>query len=181
MVEIDYDPDYAINIWTDIEGHLSLNECVFLSMLSYSYQHGKALEIGAFKGKSACLLGRHCSILSIDPFVNTYMIGDESVYEEYITNVNKHVKRFKVLKMTSDTAINYINSRFDIIFIDGDHSEEAVNSDIINYYPLLNENGIILFHDFLNPHWLGVKRAYNMHANKFRYYGNIDNMRWCIK
>lgn len=56
---------------------------------------------------------------------------------------------------------------YDWIFIDGDHSYEGVTSDWENYMPMLNENGIIVFHD-ITPHsnrevdkfWREVKKYY---------------------
>lgn len=37
--------------------------------------------------------------------------------------------------------------RFDFIFVDGDHSYEAVKSDYGMYWPLVRDEGIMAFHD----------------------------------
>lgn len=37
--------------------------------------------------------------------------------------------------------------KFDFIFIDGDHSKEAVEADFFGAFEALNDNGIILLHD----------------------------------
>ena len=47
---------------------------------------------------------------------------------------------------------------FDMIFIDGDHSEEGSMKDFIMYSKLLNKGGIIGFHDIIEPkHWPWVQ------------------------
>lgn len=56
----------------------------------------------------------------------------------------------------SDSAISAVSDRkYDVIFIDGDHSAGGVAADFINYAPLLKTyedgtTGIMLFHDVLN-------------------------------
>lgn len=53
--------------------------------------------------------------------------------------------------MTSDTFFeNHPDLRFDLIFIDGDHTGAQVAKDIGNSLKVLNEGGYILLHD-LNP------------------------------
>ena len=42
-----------------------------------------------------------------------------------------------------------INQNYDIIFIDGMHSEDYLDRDIINSLKHLNPNGLILCHDVL--------------------------------
>ena len=59
------------------------------------------------------------------------------------------------LAMTSHEAAPLLERLFagyafpEFILIDGDHSYEAVYSDIHDYYPLLAPGGIIMFHDYL--------------------------------
>ena len=46
-----------------------------------------------------------------------------------------------------------LNKKFDLIFVDGDHSYNAVKSDTANVFKLLrNENSVIVWHDYgYNP------------------------------
>jgi len=41
-----------------------------------------------------------------------------------------------------------ISGQYDLIFIDGDHSEEAVESDIEKAIEVLAPNGLLAFHDY---------------------------------
>lgn len=52
-------------------------------------------------------------------------------------------------RMTSDEFFKNNKKEFDVIFIDGLHTYEQVQKDIINSLKVLKKSGIILFHDFL--------------------------------
>lgn len=55
-----------------------------------------------------------------------------------------------VFAITSDDFFEGDDSKFDIIFIDGDHESVQVEKDIVNAYSRLNKGGVILIHD-CNP------------------------------
>lgn len=54
-------------------------------------------------------------------------------------------------EMTSDEYFSQNDKTFDIIFIDGLHTEEQTSKDIVNALECLNEGGTIILHDCL-PH-----------------------------
>ena len=139
------------------------------------------LEIGAFAGKSALafLSNSHVPHHSIDSYYfdfNVYtavrddgsIIGDsklinrvqaERLYKENI--LDKFPYRVELIKATSDEVstskiMETLNHKFDVLFIDGDHTYEQVKRDFNNYVPLLAENGVIIFHDYKNEK--GVKQ-----------------------
>ena len=55
-------------------------------------------------------------------------------------------------KMTSDEAFEIMppDKKYDMIFIDGDHTEEQSGRDLINAFKHVTENGMIIMHD-TNP------------------------------
>ena len=61
------------------------------------------------------------------------------------------------LQMKSHDAAPVLNRMFqcnaapELMLIDGDHTYEAVCSDINDFYPLLAPGGIMMFHDYLPP------------------------------
>jgi len=64
--------------------------------------------------------------------------------------------------MTSDEYFDQCNDTFDLIFIDGDHSENQSMKDFQNACGCLNSNGVIVMHDTLpdnedytKPEWCG--------------------------
>jgi len=51
-------------------------------------------------------------------------------------------------KRVIEHALNTSNiHKYDILFIDGDHSYEGVKNDTINYMPIVRNGGYIVFHD----------------------------------
>lgn len=60
------------------------------------------------------------------------------------------------------------DGRFDFVFIDGDHTYDAVKADIAAWWPLVNDGGLLCGHDIDHPRdrrglW-GVRRAVEEHA-----------------
>ena len=54
-------------------------------------------------------------------------------------------------KGSDDFFINYNGDKFDIIFIDGDHSSDQTIKDYNNSIKHINDNGFIFLHDLLPP------------------------------
>ena len=48
-------------------------------------------------------------------------------------------------------------NKIDLLFIDGDHSIEVVQKDFMKYNEFININGIIIFDNYGDPNWTGVK------------------------
>lgn len=57
-------------------------------------------------------------------------------------------ERAKLIVDTSDNAISQIPDNVDFVWVDGDHSNNQVKKDIINYYPKVKINGIFGGHDY---------------------------------
>lgn len=53
------------------------------------------------------------------------------------------------IRLSSDDFFQKNKNKFDVIFIDGLHTYEQCQKDVINSLNFLNENGIILIHDLL--------------------------------
>ncbi len=82
-------------------------------------------------------------------------------------------KRVVIHKSTSKGAVKkFDDDYFDFIYVDGDHSYEAVLSDLNNYYPKLRDGGLLAGDDYF---WgiregLPVRRA----VKKFCRRNNLD-------
>jgi hypothetical protein len=63
--------------------------------------------------------------------------------------------------MDSVTFLSRCQEKFDAIFIDADHSYEGVKNDYVNALPLLNEGGIMIFHDINSSGCPGVVGLWN--------------------
>lgn len=47
-------------------------------------------------------------------------------------------------------AVDNLNIKFDILFIDGDHSYDGVKNDYINYLKFVENGGYLIFHDTIS-------------------------------
>ena len=58
-------------------------------------------------------------------------------------------------------------SRFEVIFIDGDHSFKGCLGDFISTYPHLEENGSMIFHDIVSTACPGVGEVFEIAKRYF--------------
>lgn len=107
------------------------------------------IEIGVLDGKTTkeMALVANVPIYGIDPLIpdsmNKRLIGTE---EKILKNLNFYPK-FKFFKDFSFNVAKDWTLPFDFIFIDGDHTYEAVKKDFNDWYQLINNGGYIAFHD----------------------------------
>lgn len=123
------------------------------------------LEIGSFEGLSAnyfidnFLLGKNCFITCIDPFIKygestlTKMSEwdiyiNESTYDKFINNTFKNRDKIVLKRGLSVDILTTLEPIYDFIYVDGDHSEDAVWLDAIYSFKILRKDGIIVFDDY---------------------------------
>lgn len=132
-------------------------------------KHKLICEIGSWKGSSTRALADNTSgtVYAVDTFMgDIYTREDwefrgnppEWLYTEFIKNTSD-LKNLVVVKMLSvDAAKELKDLRFDMIFIDAEHTYESVKSDILAWKPLLADGGLLCGHDF-EPGFPGVIQA----------------------
>lgn len=111
----------------------------------------QGLELGSYEGRSAIwfleniLTHARSNLVCIDMWAN----GD--IYGRFLSNLvsaNVHdrcdIRRGDTHKLTRN-----IKRSFDFIYIDADHSAEAVLSDACSCWPILKPGGIMIFDDYL--------------------------------
>jgi predicted O-methyltransferase YrrM len=119
------------------------------------------LEIGAYDGGSS---------VSLTHFCDNFITVDGNSPLRFDVNRLKQITNYEGISANSFNieTINYVKNfspnGYDIIFIDGDHTYEGVKKDFENYYPLLNENGILFFHDIVDSEY---HRSANCYVSKF--------------
>ena len=84
-----------------------------------------------------------------------------------LNNIEPHKEKVEFINKMSKDAVNEIpDGSLDYIFIDGDHSYEAVAKDMELYYSKVKSGGIFAGHDKGLP---GVDRAIDEFAAKMGY------------
>ncbi len=130
---------------SDIEGHL------LYSLASRCPPKCTIVEIGSFKGKSTICLGKalvqkkHCKIYAVDPHDSN---SHCSTFADFQTNIkNNRLEKVVIplVKTSQEAAHEFNDQSLDMIFIDGDHSYEAVKQDIELWLPKLKTGESSLF------------------------------------
>jgi predicted O-methyltransferase YrrM len=157
----------------NIEGWMADGE------LDWLYKQAKKMnsivEIGSWKGKSthALLSGCKGTVTAIDHFQGSKNeerahkeAKERDIFQDFMKNVGEF-KNLKVLKMPSDEALELVEEA-DMIFIDGEHTYEAVKNDIKKWLPKAKK--LICGHDY---NWLTVRQAVNEVLGEVKSAGTI--------
>lgn len=163
------------NHWTDIRGWESpAEQNVLLSYARKVPNRGYILEIGSEFGMSASLF-RFASHDNVQ--ITCVDINPDAPFKQNLAakglwyNIKAHYTssaEFYGYYLAYKTLKDEPDSLFDLIFIDGDHSEEGAYLDISECSKILIEGGYLLIHDVAmasnkNPHaqHFQVKRAFD--------------------
>jgi predicted O-methyltransferase YrrM len=164
-----------------IEGWMSPRELEWLA--STAAECRTIIEIGCWLGRATRALGDHCPgvVYSVDPWDGVYHNNDDTiarwllkrgqtwtdVFARFIASNEDLIAadRVRPIKATSAEAYSELIDALtptggaDLVFIDGDHREAAVERDIRLYRELVRAGGIIAGHDYGRPDWPGVQAA----------------------
>ena len=158
---------FSITPGNNIVGMTSDYEAWIISSLSKVSK--KIFEFGTCSGKTTYLMGLNSSddtrIISItldpndlndlkkkdiDNKVSFRNIIQESVYEKFLFSEKEVEKKIKIIFQNSlNFEHNKYKNEMDLIFIDGGHTYSVVKSDSEKSFEMLNENGIILWQDYV--------------------------------
>ena len=124
----------------------------------------RGAEIGVLQGKfSQYILDTipDISLLAIDPWSSPPYINSREIAYETLS----HYENCKIIQQTSmAAACNVPDESLDFVYIDGDHSFDAVMCDLIVWAKKVKPGGIISGHDYVK--WFrGLKRAVNVYTN----------------
>ena len=144
----------SINNYTYLDGTSLAIDIMLLKSLARSFKNCAYLEIGSWRGESISNIYEvtgDCTSVTLS--------GDEmkgkGMNDEYIRAHGMFSKNLKALKSIEHNSLTFdfssLNKKFDLIFIDGDHSYEGVLNDTIKTLPLRRDNNsIIVWHDYGN-------------------------------
>ena len=116
-------------------------------------------EIGSYLGESAKLFldsGKVKCLYCIDPWINDYDRSDEASYRCPMSDIErlfdermKPYSNVEKVKATSKEAVNrFRDAFFDLVYVDGMHTYEAVKQDLTLYCPKIRKGGYLAGHDW---------------------------------
>jgi hypothetical protein len=145
------------------EGMITLEEANLLYELARRISDNRILEIGSYRGRSTVALGcgsldgSQVPVFAIEPHedfkgVLGAKFGPEDRAAFYkamlVTGCYKIVR---LINLSSDLVAPHWQSKIGLLFIDGDHTFEAVKKDFECWYPYLVNGALIAFHDSKDP------------------------------
>jgi predicted O-methyltransferase YrrM len=115
------------------------------------------LEIGVLRGENAShILVKHPNLkyVGVDPYEMENPCKSYRPDRDYLQAKTElaHYENAEIFKLTSEQYFKHHDEMFDLIFIDGDHSYEAVAKDIAMSLPRLKGPRILCGHDYSSWH-----------------------------
>ena len=128
------------------------------------------LEIGSWIGDSTVVLGRIAKdnggmVYAVDHWLGMYNASEKQPPQDILDIFKYHIQKelvernITIMPMESMAAVKVFKDKlFDVIFLDSDHSYEAVRLDLMSWTPKLKDGGLICGHDCKDG-WPGVEKA----------------------
>lgn len=129
-----------------------VTDIALIKALAKSIPQCDYFEIGCFRGESLMNIMPNTNStiglsLSIDEMREMNFSNDVIETDAVLVKTNEKLTQIRHNSLTYDYS--KLNKKFDLIFIDGDHTTDAVKIDTANAFKLLkDENSIIVWHDF---------------------------------
>jgi predicted O-methyltransferase YrrM len=147
--------------------HSQVTERELELLLRYSRDARTICEIGCYEGRTSVALARNAAgnVYSIDPFFRGRL---GICYSEWVARLNRWrngVENLSYLRGLSQEVGRRFDLPIDFLFIDADHSYEAVKADWSLWFPKVKKGGYIALHDSKptanSPRFLGSMRFYS--------------------
>jgi predicted O-methyltransferase YrrM len=167
--------------FASIDGWLTVDEAIALYELSRALPHEQpvAVEIGSWQGKSSVCLARglagkyHPRLCCIDPFDASGDGASAPTYGERAQRLGADLRRAFEANLEAVGVLDMVDVRqgfsheqardwqqpIDLLFLDGDHSYEAVRQDFEDWAPKIRPGGFLALHDVVHAQHEGPRRV----------------------
>jgi hypothetical protein len=141
-----------INYYSFLNGTSLITDMILLKGMAKRYSDCSYLEIGSWRGESIANVGDvtgDCTSLTLsEKEMRELNFGEEFIKVHGI--FSKHLTTIKKVETNSHTYdFSLLNKKFDLIFVDGDHTYKGVCNDTKKVFPLRKDsNSVIIWHDY---------------------------------
>ncbi len=152
MLDLFPNLDEDLNCYSFLKSTSLITDLVLLKSLARRFDNCAYLEIGSWRGESIANMRdvtNDCTSLTLSAEeMKELNFGDDVIKIHGIySNHIKDIKRIENNSFTFD--FDSLNKKFDLTFVDGDHSYEGVLNDTKKVFNLRkNEESIIVWHDY---------------------------------
>lgn len=166
------------------------------SVLGLLPDHGRAVEVGVWLGKTVIHLARRIQenrrsilVYAVDTFKaspgNTPQMADfvtllgGSLLPQFTENVLKAGVETIVIPVPGASpavADEFQDGSLDLVYLDADHSYAAVKADIAAWFPKVKPGGIFAGHDFSDS-YPGVRQAVEETSSGYKVGGSVWSFR----
>lgn len=150
-------------------------------LLKYAGNAHNAVEIGCYEGRTTVALAKRVqgSVYTVDPFIR----GRLGIpYGEWIAKLHSrrmHVRNIEFIRGLSWDIAPGFKQDIDLLFIDADHTYEAIKKDWELWSPKVVSGGIIALHDCKiapnSPIYLGSMQFYEEDIKMMSHITEVDS------
>jgi len=142
-----------INNYTFLEGGSMVTDLALLKSVAALFPECEYLEIGTWRGESivnvADVPGVKCTSVNLSSDEIISMGFPEKYAQEHGCLIRNRENIHSVFANSRCFDFGSLGKKFDLVFIDGDHSYDGVLNDTRKVLPLLNdERSVIIWHDY---------------------------------
>ena len=146
------DEEQVLEPWAFLDGSSMPTDIALLKALAKRFNECSYFEIGTWRGESVAnvaSVAKECFTLNLSR-EEIMARGFDPRYADLHAHFSKELSNVKHLYGdTSTFNFSGLNKKFDLIFIDGDHSYPFVKSDTEKVFEhLIHDKSIVVWHDY---------------------------------
>ncbi|MFO1077558.1 MAG: class I SAM-dependent methyltransferase [Planctomycetota bacterium] len=167
--------------YASVDGWLTVDEAIELFERARSLPHERpvCVEIGSWQGKSSICLGKglaykaHPRLVCIDPFDASGDAASTAAYNGRAEGLAAPLRAAFEHNITSAGVRGLVDIRaglshdhaaafqdpIDLLFLDGDHSYDAIRRDYLDWGPKVRRGGYLCLHDVVHQEHDGPRRV----------------------